>query len=103
MHSSMVDLVVLFIFLETASVLSEQQKTAVHQNRILTCMSHTDELFMSNKLLYYAKFCVDSKFDVRTCVAIHNQEISKLKKPVLNVFARFCKILAVQQVDENQN
>ena len=64
MLSSTADLVVLFIFLETAWVLSEQQKTAVHPKWILACKFDTKELLMSNKLLYDAKFDVDSEFDV---------------------------------------
>ena len=64
MLSNTTDLVVLIMFLETAWVLSEQQKTAVHQKWILACKFDTKELFMSNKLLYDAKFDVDSEFDV---------------------------------------
>ena len=100
MLSSTADLVVMFIFLETAWVLSEQQKTAVHQKWILAYKSDTKELFMSNKLIYDAKFDADSEFDVKTYVTIHNQEIN-CKNEVL-YFARFCKFLAAQEADENE-
>ena len=75
MLSSTADLV-LFIFLEAAWVLGEQQKTAVHQKWIFACKLDTKELFMSNKLLYDAKFDVYSEFDVKTYVTIHNREIN---------------------------
>ena len=76
MPSSMADLAVLFIFHETAWVLSEQQKTVVHQKWILACKLDTKELFMSNKVLYDAKFYVDSELDVKAYVAGRYQEIN---------------------------
>ena len=55
---------------------------------------------MLNKVLYDAKVDVDSEFDVKTYVTGRNQEIN-CKNEVLQ-FARFCKFLASQEVDENK-
>ena len=75
MLSSMENLVVLSIFGETGWILSEQQKTAVHQKWIWACKYVPKELLMSDKVLYDAKFCVDSKFDIKTRVSHRNQKI----------------------------